>query len=387
MTSRHKRTAVAVGALGVAAAVAAVLVVTAPSPSPAPPPLPRPALGPPVGASFGVNVNLLFNDFTYTPAQIDAQLAAVQATGATVARSDALWEATEPRAPIGGEHHYDWSFNDAIAGSLAAHALTWLPILDYSAPWAQSIPGQDHSPPRNDADYAAYAGAFARRYGPGGEFWRDHPALPARPVGTIEIWNEPDQPDFWKPAPDPGAYAALYLAARAAIDAANPGIRVIVGGLTDPSGFLPKLLEAMPRLRGHIDGVAIHPYGRPATVLSKVMGARATLDALGMHRVPLYATEFGWTTSPPGALDYVPAGRRPAYIESTLTELGQAGCGLAMVVLYTWISPGTDPADSQNWYGIADPTQPSAGTADTAAFTAGVRAGSSTPGPASAGCH
>jgi hypothetical protein len=390
--------AAAAGVLVAAAvAVTVVLLVTAPSarpprppsPSPAAPPAPAPraALPPPPGRSFGVNVNLLFNDFSYAPAQIGAQLAAVAATGATVARSDALWEATEPQAPVGGRHRYDWRFDDTIAASLAAHGLTWLPIIDYSAPWAQSVPGQDHSPPRSDADYAAYAAAFAARYGPGGDFWRAHPELTPQPVGTIEIWNEPDQPEFWKPAPSAAAYAALYLAARTAIDGVEPGVRVIIGGLTDPMGFLPQLLQAAPQLRGHIDGVAIHPYGRPATVLSKVTGARATLDSLGMDAVPLYATEFGWTTSPPGALDYVPAAQRPADIRSALTALARAGCGLAMVVLYTWVSPGGAPGDSQNWYGIANPTQPAAGTADTAAFTAGLRAAARTPSGTSTACR
>lgn len=379
------RTAVALGALAAAVAVVVVVVIVT-APSPAPPVLPRPALAAPAGRSFGVNVNLLFNNFSYTPAQIDAQLAAVAATGATVARSDALWEATEPTAPVHGVHRYDWDFDDEIAGSLAAHGLTWLPILDYTAPWAQSIPGVDHSPPRSDADYAAYAAAFASRYGPGGSFWRAHPQLTPRPVTTVEIWNEPDQPEFWKPAPSPGAYAALYLAARGAIDAVAPGIRVIVGGLTDPGAFLPEMLRATPGLRGHIDGVAIHPYGRPATVLSKVVAARATLDGLGMNGVPLYVTEFGWTTSPPGALDYVPAAQRPADISSTLTALGKAGCGLAMVVLYTWVSPGGDPGDSQNWYGVANPTQPADGTADTAAFTAGLQAAARSAGAGSTAC-
>ena len=83
---------------------------------------------------FGVNVNRLFNDRTYTPAQIDAQLAALQATGATIARSDALWEASEPDAPQNGGHQYDWAFDDRVACSLADHGLPWLPIIDYSAP-------------------------------------------------------------------------------------------------------------------------------------------------------------------------------------------------------------------------------------------------------------
>ena len=71
-----------------------------------------PALPAPTGQAFGVNVNLLFNDFSYTAAQIGAQLTAVHLAGATLARSDALWEATEPHAPVDGRHTYDWSFDD-----------------------------------------------------------------------------------------------------------------------------------------------------------------------------------------------------------------------------------------------------------------------------------
>jgi hypothetical protein len=333
-----------------------------------------PALTPPAGQVFGVNVNLLFNDFSYTPAQISAQLAAVRLTGATVGRSDALWEATEPHAPVDGRHTYNWGFDDLIAGSLAAHGLTWLPILDYSAPWAQSIPGQDHSPPRSDADYAAYAGAFAARYGDGGTFWRLHPALTPEPVTAIEIWNEPDNPEFWVPHPDAAAYAALYLAARDAIDAADPAIHVLVGGLTAPAAFLPQMLAAQPLLRGHTDGVAIHPYGSPGLVLDRVRAARATLVSLGMAAVPLYVTEFGWTTDPPGALDYVPAARRPDDILGTLTDLGHVRCGLAATLLYTWVAPQADPTNSQDWFGIADPSDPARATADVQAFAAGLRA-------------
>jgi hypothetical protein len=169
---RRRRTTVAAVAVAVAVGVAAVVGVviwlTASGSSPrrehaAPPRRPAAALPAPPGQTFGVNVNRLFNDQGTTPAQVAAQLAAVHATGATVARSDAFWEAAEPRAPVAGHHDYDWTFDDGVAGALAAEGLTWLPIIDYTAPWAQSVPGQDHSPPRSDADYAAYAGAFAQR--------------------------------------------------------------------------------------------------------------------------------------------------------------------------------------------------------------------------------
>jgi hypothetical protein len=392
----HRRAWLGLIALVAVAAAAVGVLVTMSSPGPQPtrstvatstaprPPAPiAPALPAPAGRQFGVNVNLLFNTSAYTQAEIDAQLGAARAAGATMARSDALWEATEPQPPAGGRHAYDWTFDDRIAGSLAAHGLGWLAILDYTAPWAQSVPGQDHSPPRNDADYAAYAAAFVARYGPGGTFWRDNPGLTAAPVTTIEIWNEPDNGAFWVPAPDAAAYAALYLAARTAIDAVDPAIRVIVGGLTDPTAFLPAMITAAPQLRGHVDGVAIHPYGTPATVIGRVRAARATLVALGMGGVPLYVTEFGWTTSPAGAVDYAPEARRPGYITQTLTELGHLDCALAASVLYTWVSPESDPTDSQDWYGIANPRVAGAPTPGTAAFAAGVRAaGQPATGPA-----
>jgi hypothetical protein len=57
-----------------------------------------------------------------------------------------------------------------------------------------------------------------------------------------------------------------------------------------------------------------------------------------------------------------------------LQALGHLDCGLAATVLYTWVTPERDAADAQDWYGIANPTDPSAPTPDTQAFAAGLRA-------------
>jgi hypothetical protein len=385
---RRRRQAAA--ALAAAALVAAVLLAVLTSGGPTTPPhhaTPAPAPGipaqpPPAAEQFGANVGRLFNDRSYTPAQIGAQLAALRQTGATLARSDALWEATEPTPPVGGTHRYDWSFDDSIAASLAAHGLRWLPIIDYSAPWAQSIPGSDHSPPSSAADYAAYAAALAGRYGPGGSFWSAHPGLPQEPIDTYEIWNEPDNSAFWTPSPDAAGYATLYLRARDAITAVQPGARVIVGGLTHPTAFIAAMLAASPTLRGHLDGVAVHPYGaNPLAVLAGVRAARLALDSLGIGSVPLYITEFGWTTHPPGALDYLPERLRPGYIERSLAALGHLDCGVAAVLLYAWVTPERDRANPEDWFGIHPPD--GAPSPDTAAFAEGLRAAASPGSPIS----
>jgi hypothetical protein len=91
-----------------------------------------------------------------------------------------------------------------------------------------------------------------------------------------------------------------------------------------------------------------------------------------MASVPLYATEFGWTTDPPGALEYAPARLRPGYIKSTLGSLGHLNCGLGGAVLYTWVTPRQNPSNPEDWYGINRPSG-GAPTPDVAAFTAGLR--------------
>jgi hypothetical protein len=326
-----------------------------------------------VAVQYGANVNWLFNDPSYTDVEISAQLSALRATGATLARTDALWEASEPVAPTAGVHHYDWEFDDRVASMLAQHGLRWLPIVDYSAPWAQSVPGVDHSAPSSFSAYAAYAGALAARYGPGGTFWRARPRLQQLPVQLYEIWNEPDNPEFWAPEPNPADYAKLYAAARASILAAEPSARVLVGGLTLPARFLSAMLAALPALRGRIDGVAIHPYGvNTDGVIASVRAARTAVDSLGLGSVPLYVTEFGWTTQPAGALYWTPSSVRPGYIETTLEALGRSGCGIAAVTLYTWATPEQEPRNSQQWYGISPPGAD--GSADVSAFVRGLAA-------------
>jgi hypothetical protein len=336
--------------------------------------VPLPAQVAPTGLQFGANVNLLFDPLSTPAAFLFRQMRALRATGATLARTDALWEATEPNPPVDGVHHYNWNFDDRVAATLALTGLRWLPVLDYTAPWDQSLPTQDHSPPRVIADYADYAQAFASRYGADGSFWREHPTLPAQPVQTFEIWNEPDNAQFWAPSPNAVQYAALYTAARDAIDAVDPQAHVIIGGLERPTDFLPELLSAAPELRTHVDGVAMHPYGTPSVALAKVAAVRATLRRLGMAGVPLYITEFGWSTSPPGTPEYAPARLRPDYILRAMTVLERTRCGVAEGILYTWYSTRENPADEQQWYGVSGAA--ATPTPDTEAFARGIgRAG------------
>ena len=311
-----------------------------------------PGSRPPLGA----NLNVVFNDPAITPAWREMQLTAAEAHGVRLARSDAFWEATEPVAPRSGVHSYDWSFNDRIATGLATHGMQWLPIIDYTPVWARADPKQIHGPPVLDGEYAAYAAAFARRYGRGGEFWRIHPEVPYRPVTTYEIWNEPDSAPFWTPHPDPVAYADLYLAARRAVHAVEPKAQVVVGGLVPDSSYVARMYAARPELRRLVDGIALHPYGAdPDRVFGNVRELRATLRGLGQGRVPILVTEYGWQSVAAGGLQFTSETDKAAFIERTTDALARSDCGIDAVVLYSWITPERDPRSADDWYGVYRP--------------------------------
>jgi hypothetical protein len=103
-----------------------------------------------------------------------------------------------------------------------------------------------------------------------------------------------------------------------------------------------------------------------------------------MPTVPLYVTEFGWGTMPTSSIDYAPASVRPGYIRRAFDDLEHLDCGLAAVILYTWVTPESNPSTVEDWYGIHPPhggTDPS-----TAAFAQALRLAGQPVGPQLPAC-
>jgi polysaccharide biosynthesis protein PslG len=288
---------------------------------------------------FGPDVSAMFLDGGLDPASIDRRLAAAASAGLGLARAAPLWEFTERQPPRDGRHVYDWRFDDLIASRLAAHGFKWIAVLAYAPTWASADPRRLHGAPSAAADFAAYAGAFAARY---------HGQITA-----YEIWNEENSPTFWRPAPDPAAYARLYLAARAAIHRADPSTPVLVGGLANSTPFLSQLLT-VPGVAGQIDGIAVHPYDAgPLQVLARVRAYRLELRSLGAGDVPLYVTEYGWSTSPPGNNTFASPAQQGPFIGDVAAALLRSDCDVRAAIFYAWSTSERNPADRDQWYGIA----------------------------------
>ena len=148
-------------------------------------------------------------------------------------------------------------------------------------------------PPGHNADFAAYATAFMRRYGAHGSFWATHRSLPNLPVSTVEVWNEPDNTHNWGPQINLHDYANMYEAVRSAVHRVNRHARVMTGGLAWTRSSLPRLLKAFAGKP--MDALAIHPYAANAARDDRAypLGARrnapvrARIHTLDRQRVRL----------------------------------------------------------------------------------------------------
>ena len=128
-------------------------------------------------------------------------------------------------------------------------------------------------------------------------------------VSAWEIWNEPDCATGACPQTDPAAYVPVLRAGYAGIKAADPAATVVTGGV---SGANAEWIERMyaAGAQGSFDALAIHPYQGPAAEPPEAPPAEHPYRITNVERVrqvmvehadghlPIWFTEFGWTTAP-----------------------------------------------------------------------------------------
>jgi len=126
-------------------------------------------------------------------------------------------------------------------------------------------------------------------------------------MAGLQIWNEPNDSDFWVTDDQAGDYARLVKAAYPAINAARRDVPVVAGALSGADGPFTKALYANG-LRGSFDAFSLHPYSNNrAPTVTATGEARLWSFASGIpwiHRImrrhgdrkPLWLTEFGWPT-------------------------------------------------------------------------------------------
>jgi hypothetical protein len=258
--------------------------------------------------TFGSEVGGIFTNQVrgaWSAATVAGSLTSLYTAGGRVGRADSDWAITEPKAPVHGRHHFDWTYDDLIVSEMSSARLRWEPTLAFAPRWAEghrsnvlhlpSGPAIAYLPPAHNGDFAYYASAFMKRYGRHGAFWKAHPKIRSVPVTTVEVWNEPDNIHDWGRDVNLGNYARMYEVVRTVVHHFDRHARVMTGGLAWTESSLPRLLRAF---RGKpVDAVAMHPYGgTPAQTVKVARDSLATMRRYGRGQTPVSANEYGWTS-------------------------------------------------------------------------------------------
>jgi hypothetical protein len=197
--------------------------------------------------------------------------------------------------PAPGE--YDFAALDAQVGAAAEHGIRVQPFVYGTPTWLNR--GGAHPPlgPRASAAWAKFLRVLVDRYGSGGEFWRARARR--APIRLWQVWNEPNFVVFWKPKPDPAAYARLLRVSARAIRSADRRARVVLAGVAPVSAgiktwvFLRRLFRR-PGVRRDFDLAALHPYSTSLFELDyQVRKVRQAMAEAGLGRLPLLVSEIG----------------------------------------------------------------------------------------------
>lgn len=290
---------------------------------------------------FGISDSNLIIE---TASKQASQLAAMKAIGISSVRVDANWSWVQPNSP----HAFDWAQLDQEVNSIRAAGMLVDLVIDGCPQWA-AVPNTagDPSPqPASSTQYATWAADVAARYAPKG-------------VSDFEIWNEPNDAQFWQPAPNPAAYTADLVAAFAAIKAVDPSAFVISGGLApesnDGTNYNPiTFLKAMyaDGAKGSFDALGYHAYSFPAPpatyeswsawsqMTQTSPSIRSVMTANGDGRKPIWITEFGAPSTGPSG---VGTAAQSTALEQAIAYAKMSDW-IGALYIYTWQDTTTGPS-------------------------------------------
>ncbi len=239
--------------------------------------------------AFGVNYHATWGDYS------DGQRATVVGNLAAAhtgwVRIDIGWQTIQEH---GSSDYESWYLDivDRAVNEASSHGIKVLGMLWRTPSWACGGCSNPYSPPSNPSSYAKFARWAAERW--------------AGKVQAWEVWNEPNQDDFWTGSAQ--QYVNLLKAAYPAFKAGDPNTKVVIGG---PAYNDTGWLSSMYRMgaKGSFDVMATHPYQGQANnppetpdtngdniwLLSHVKAVHDLMAANDDGAKPIWFTEYGWS--------------------------------------------------------------------------------------------
>jgi len=136
---------------------------------------------------------------------LPAEVAQMRATRVGTLRVAFYWRDMHPQPfePI------DFSETDRIVATAASAGLRVFPTVVRTPGWAAFGDLREGTPPKEPELYAFFVERVVQRYGRGGSFWRENPTVPAKPITSWQVWNEPDIKRYWIGRPWAKTYVKL----------------------------------------------------------------------------------------------------------------------------------------------------------------------------------
>jgi len=287
-------------------------------------------------------------------AAIERQFDIMATMGVRWVRVDVGWDWIE-----GERGQFDWSYPDKIVSEATSHGMNVLAVLATTPAWARAPLPEGSEPsafqrPAQLSDFGAFARLAAERYAPKG-------------VRNWEIWNEPNIPKFWPPAPDVNEYSALFRTTAEAVRNVDPSATLLTGGLSPQFDKLPSEIPPADYLEQlynngtaqSADAIAAHPYSFPALPMApdqRMVGGFKDLPAL--HAVmerhqdggkKIWNTEFG---APTGTGQYAVSEEDQAAAISEAREQTQKWDWAGPLIYYELADGGSDPAEIEENFGV-----------------------------------
>jgi hypothetical protein len=208
-----------------------------------------------------------------------------------------LWVAWDQMQPTrSGLHPHLLAGLQGGVAALKQRGIRVLVVVQRAPAWASGV-SSGIAPPRDPGSFGAFMRDLAQRV-PGVDAW--------------EIWNEPDEAEFWAGGADPAHYAALLRAAYAEIKSVQPADVVVTGATTGNNFDFVQALYANGA-GGHFDAVGVHTdtaclTNGPGRYYRDELGrvgrytftgyreVREVMLANGDGAKPIWMTELGWNT-------------------------------------------------------------------------------------------
>jgi hypothetical protein len=192
-------------------------------------------------------------------------------------------------------------------------------------------------------------------------------------ISYLEVWNEPNQTQFWYGPTSPAQYAQLLSSTYLVAKSVSPAVSVVFGGLSrNDVGYLQAyynvLRTSYPYASGeknYFDILGVHPYSdnrSPLTYASKWIYAGKygeintnfyglssmllTMAANGDQGKKIYIGEFGYSTTPYNGFPGVPDAQRAAWVSQAFSAAASLN---GSIVALSWYCFFPTAVDGSNW--------------------------------------